>query len=241
MLPLTDVNPTRRRPYVTYVLIAINIIVFLIMLPYSPSQVQAVFVNYSIVPDLVTHEPFSTETLLDFVRSMFFHSGWLHLLSNMLYLWIFGDNIEDRLGKILYLVLYFASGFVAGFAQVAISPESQIPLVGASGAIAGVLGGYALLFPNASVRGLIIFGFFANVVELPALVVLGFWFVTQLFSGVASLGVDTMSGGVAFFAHIGGFVAGLVLTWLFTRFVPQPPVDQRREWLNRRYGRSGER
>jgi membrane associated rhomboid family serine protease len=237
MLPLTDANPTRRTPYVTYILIAINVIVFITQLGLSERQLQSVFVNDAIVPFAVTNEPLSTETLLDFVRSMFFHSGWLHLLSNMLYLWIFGDNIEDRLGKILYVILYFASGFAAGFAQVAISPQSQIPLVGASGAIAGVLGGYALLFPNASVRGLVFFGFFANVVELPALLVLGFWFVTQLFSGVASLGVDTMTGGVAFFAHIGGFVTGLVLTWLFTRFVPQPPIDQRREWLYRRAGR----
>ena len=237
MLPLNDVNPTRRTPYVTYALIAINVIVFITQLGLSPRQLQFTFLDQAIVPALVTRDPFSMETLLDFICSMFFHGGWLHLLSNMLYLWIFGDNLEDRLGKILYLLLYFASGFAAGIAQILIAPDSTIPMVGASGAIAGVLGGYALLFPNASVRGLIFFGFFANVVELPALLVLGFWFVTQLFSGVASLGVDTMSGGVAFFAHIGGFVAGLALTWLFMLFVPQPPIDQRREWLYRRYGR----
>lgn len=237
MLPLTDVNPTRRTPYITYLLIAINVIVFITQLGYSPRQLQFVFIDQAIVPLLVTRDPFSTEMFLDFIRSMFFHGGWLHLLSNMLYLWIFGDNIEDRLGKILYVVLYFASGFAAGLAQIAISPQSEIPLVGASGAIAGVLGGYALLFPNASVRGLVFFGFFANVVELPAMLVLGFWFVTQLFNGAVSLGVDTMSGGVAFFAHIGGFVAGLALTWVFMRIVPQPPIDQRREWLYRRYGR----
>jgi|FLYN01.1.fsa_nt_gi membrane associated rhomboid family serine protease len=237
MLPLTDVNPTRRTPYVTYALIAINVVVFLSQLTLSPRELQFTFLNDAIVPLLVTRDPFSVETLLDFVRSMFFHGGWLHLLSNMLYLWIFGDNIEDRLGKLLYLVLYFASGFAAGFAQVAISPESRIPLVGASGAIAGVLGAYALMFPNATVRGLIVFGFVADIIELPAMLVLGFWFVTQLFSGVASLGVDTMTGGVAFFAHIGGFVAGLALTWVFMQIVPQPPIDQRREWLYRRYGR----
>src|SRR5690606_27496486 len=119
-------------------------------------------------------------SLLDMVRSMFFHGGWLHLLSNMLYLWIFGDNVEDRLGKLLYILLYFGSGFAAIWAQVIIDPTSRVPLVGASGAIAGVLGAYAHLFPRASVRGLVFFGFFAQFMQLPALLVLGFWFISQL-------------------------------------------------------------
>ncbi len=237
MLPLMDENPTRRRPYLTYVIIAVNIVVFILQLGYSPGQLERIYFDQAIVPVFVTRDLLSVETLLDFVRSMFFHGGWLHLLSNMLYLWIFGDNIEDRFGRILYLGLYFASGFAAGFAQIAIAPESDVPMIGASGAIAGVLGAYALLFPRASVRGLLFFGFFARMIEMPALVVLGFWFVTQLFNGVASLGVDTMSGGVAFFAHIGGFVAGLVLARIFLLFKPPPPIDRREEWLARRYDR----
>jgi membrane associated rhomboid family serine protease len=237
MLPLMDENPTRSRPYLTYVLIAINVIIFIMQLTYSPRALQRMYFDQAIVPALVTDNLLSVETLLDFLRSMFFHGGWLHLLSNMLYLWIFGDNIEDRLGRMLYLVLYFASGFVAGFAQIVIAPRSDIPLIGASGAIAGVLGAYALMFPNASVRGLLLFGFFARMIEMPALLVLGFWFVMQLFNGVASLGVSTVSGGVAFFAHIGGFVAGLVLARLFLFFKPPPPIDRRQEWLSRRYDR----
>jgi len=237
MLPLSDVNPTRRTPYVTYALIAVNVLVFVSQLGMSPRQLQNVYINDSIVPYLVTHQPFTLDTFFDFIRSMFFHGGWLHLLGNMLYLYIFGDNLEDRFGQVIYLLLYFASGFAAGFAQVAIAPDSTVPLVGASGAIAGVLGGYALLYPGATVRGLVFLGFFSNIVELPALLVLGFWFVAQLFNGVASLGVDTMSGGVAFFAHVGGFIAGIVVTWLFMQIVPQPPPDERREWLYRRYGR----
>jgi membrane associated rhomboid family serine protease len=238
MFPIRDLNPTRRTPVVTYGLILVNVLVFLSQLGLSERDLARLFVDQSIVPLLVTRDPFSVETLLDFVRSMFFHSGWLHLLSNMLYLWIFGDNIEDRFGKILYLALYFISGFAAGFAQILISPESPIPLVGASGAIAGVLGSYAILFPGVRVRGIIFLGFFAQAADFPAVLVLGLWFVMQLFNGVASLGVDTASGGgVAFFAHIGGFVAGLVLTWLLMRLIPQPPADERREMLYQRYGR----
>jgi membrane associated rhomboid family serine protease len=237
MLPLMDENPTRGRPYFTYLIIAVNIVIFLLQLTYSPRQLENMYYEQALVPAFVTRDLLSVETLLDFLRSMFFHGGWLHLISNMLYLWIFGDNIEDRFGRILYLVLYFASGFAAGFAQIAIAPDSEVPMIGASGAIAGVLGAYALMFPSASVRGLLFFGFFARMIELPALVVLGFWFVTQLFNGVASLGVDMIGGGVAFFAHIGGFVAGLLLARVFLFFKPPPPVDRREEWLARRYDR----
>jgi membrane associated rhomboid family serine protease len=236
VLPLSDLNPTRRVPYLTYALIIINVLVFLWELSFSERQLTRIFLDYSVVPYLVTHE-FSTDTLLDFVRSMFFHGGWAHLLGNMLYLWIFGDNIEDRLGKVLYLVLYFASGFVAAFAQVVIDPESTIPLVGASGAIAGVLGSYAVMFPGVRVRGLIFLGIFSQIAEMPALLVLGFWFVMQLFNGIVSLGAPVAGGGVAFFAHVGGFVTGAVLTWVFMSMVPQPPPDQRRDMLYQRQRR----
>lgn len=222
MFPLYDLNPTRRVPVLTYVLIAINVIVFFWQLSLDGRSLQLMFLEQSVVPFLVSRAPFAPESLLDGLRSMFFHGGWLHLISNMLYLWIFGDNIEDRLGKIPFLLLYFISGYAAVYAQVAIDPVSRVPLVGASGAIAGVLGAYALLYPRASVRGLIFFGFFAQFVELPALIVLGFWFILQLFNGLASLGVNTMSGGVAFFAHVGGFVAGLLIAQLMIRFIPDP-------------------
>jgi membrane associated rhomboid family serine protease len=158
----------------------------------------------------------------------------------MLYLGIFGDNVEDRLGKVLYVVFYFACGFAAGLAQVLIAPDSELPLVGASGAIAGVLGSYAVLYPGVRVRGLIFLGFFAQIAELPALLVLGFWFVTQLFSGLSSLGASAALGGVAFFAHIGGFVMGALLTWTFMSITSPPPPDERREMLYRRYGRGND-
>lgn len=224
MLPLSDINPTRRTPILTYVLVAMNVGVFLFQLGMSERELLITYITQAVVPRAVVEAPFAPETLLDMLRSMFFHGGWLHLLSNMLYLWIFGDNVEDRLGKPLYLMLYLGSGFAAIWAQVLIDPTSRVPLVGASGAIAGVLGAYALMFPHVNVRGLVFFGFFAQFVQLPALLVLGFWFVTQLFSGAASLGVQTATGGgVAFFAHIGGFIFGLALAWLLTRLLPPPP------------------
>lgn len=229
MLPLGDINPTRRTPYLTYLLLVLNIGVFVFQLGMSQRELLVMYLDQSVVPHRFSAAPFALESLVDALRSMFFHGGWLHLLSNMLYLWIFGDNIEDRLGRILFLVVYFGSGFAAVYAQVAIDPTSTIPLVGASGAIAGVLGAYAVLFPHAQVRGLIFFGFFAQFVRLPALLVLGFWFVTQLFSGAASLGPQTASGGgVAFFAHIGGFIFGLVAAYLLRPLLPQPPAQEQR-------------
>jgi membrane associated rhomboid family serine protease len=216
-------------------LIVINVIVFLWEQTLSDVRLMSVFMDYSVVPANVYDAPFAIDTILDLVRSMFFHGGWAHLLGNMLYLWLFGDNVEDRLGKILYLVLYFSSGVVAALAQVVIQPLSEIPLVGASGAIAGVLGSYLLLFPGVRVQGIVPLGYFARMTEWPAWAVLGLWFVLQLFNGVLTLGVPTgMSGGVAFFAHIGGFLMGLALTFVLRTFVPQPPPEDTREMLYER-------
>jgi membrane associated rhomboid family serine protease len=240
MLPLSDINPTRRIPILTYILIAINVVVFLIQLSYSPRQLQLTFLNDAIVPLEMTRIGwFAPESLLDIIRAMFFHGGWLHIGSNMLYLWIFGDNIEDRFGRVLYLLLYFLSGFAAAYLQIIIEPQSPIPMVGASGSIAGVLGAYLVLFPGVRVRGLLILGIFARIAEFPAALVLGFWFVTQLFSGVASVGANAaVGGGVAFFAHIGGFVAGVIIALLLAWAVPQPPIPQRYDMLYERYGRN---
>ncbi|MAS38299.1 MAG: rhomboid family intramembrane serine protease [Anaerolineaceae bacterium] len=234
MLPLRDLNPTRRLPLFTYGLIGLNVIIFLWEMSLSPEQLQQAFMQLSVVPANVSADPFSLETLLDMVRSMFFHGGYEHIFGNMLYLWLFGDNVEDRFGGIFYLILYFVSGFVAAIAQVLIDPTSTIPLVGASGAIAGVLGGYLVLFPNIKVQGLMPLGRISTMTEMPAWVVLGFWFVLQLFNGVTSLGAETATGGVAFFAHVGGFVAGLVLAIVFMQIAPQPPANQRRELLYQR-------
>lgn len=233
MIPLQDLNPTRRRPLFTYGLIALNVLIFLWEQTLSPDQLQRAILDISVVPANLTADPFSLESLLDSVRSMFLHGGWAHLGGNMLYLYLFGDNIEDRFGRPLYLLFYLLCGFVAIFAQLLTDPTSTIPLVGASGAIAGVLGCYLVLFPGVRVRGIIPLGFFSRAAEWPAWGVLALWFVLQLFSGLMSLGVET-SGGVAFFAHIGGFVAGAALGWLFMLLVPQPPADLRREMLYER-------
>ncbi len=232
MLPLKDLNPTRRVPVLTYGLIAANVLVFFWEQAQSATAIEEAFLRLALVPANVVQNPLALDTLLDFVRSMFFHGGWVHLLGNMLYLWLFGDNLEDRMGGPLFLLFYFVSGFTASLAQIAIDPTSSIPLIGASGAIAGVLGGYLIMFPGIRVRGIIPLGFFVRIAEWPAWAVLGLWFVLQVFSGVLSLGVSSgAAGGVAFFAHIGGFLVGLALTWLFMRLVRQPPAPQRRQML----------
>lgn len=236
MFPLQDLNPTRRFPILTYVLIGLNVLVFIWEMTLSPDALQDVFMDLSVVPAYLTSAPFSLEALLDVVRSMFFHGGIAHIGGNMLYLYLFGDNLEDRLGRPLFLLLYFASGFAAALAQVMIDPTSTVPLVGASGAIAGVLGGYLLLFPTVRVRGIIPIGRISRLAEWPAWAVLALWFGLQLFNGVSTLGMD-MSGGVAFFAHVGGFVMGMVFTGLVMWVIPQPPTGQRQDMLYRRASR----
>jgi membrane associated rhomboid family serine protease len=238
MLPLKDINPTRRFPFLTYTLIAINVLVFLWELSLSPSQLETALTSLSVVPARVSADPFSLDSILSVIRSMFFHAGWIHLLSNMLYLYLFGDNVEDRLGRIVYLVLYFGSGFAATVAQVAIDPTSTIVQVGASGAIAGVLGSYLILFPGVRVKGIVPLRYVSFWAEWPAWLVLILWFLVQLFNGTASLGAETGGGGVAFFAHIGGFVFGLILTRLVMLFYPQPPASERREVLYQRARRN---
>ena len=235
MLPLKDLNPTRRIPIMTYGLIAANVVVFFWEQTQTVSELEQLFLRLAVVPASVVQNPLALDTVLDFFRSMFFHGGWAHLLGNMLYLWLFGDNIEDRMGIPLFLIVYFLGGIVASIAQIVVDPNSAIPMIGASGAIAGILGGYLIMFPGVRVRGIIPLGFIARMAEWPAWIVLGLWFVLQLFSGAASIGVETgATGGVAFFAHIGGFIAGLVLTWIFMMLVPQPPTEQRREVLYER-------
>ena len=156
---------------------------------------------------------------------MFLHGGWMHIIGNMLYLWIFGDNIEEALGPLPFIFFYLSAGVIAALSQIAIDPTSRIPTIGASGAVAGVLGAYLVVFPKTRVRTLIFLIRIVRVVQLPAIVVLGFWFVLQLFSGIAAIGVTSTGGGVAWFAHVGGFVAGL-LVGLFLRGRPMPRSAQ---------------
>jgi membrane associated rhomboid family serine protease len=238
MLPIKDLNPTRRFPFLTYAIIVINVLVFLWELSLSPAQLEAALTSLSVVPARVSADPFSLDSILSVIRGMFFHAGWSHLLGNMLYLYLFGDNVEDRLGRIVYLVLYFGSGFAATVAQVAIDPTSTIVQLGARGAIAGVLGSYFILFPGVRVKGIVPLTHIGLWTDWPAWLVLGLWFLVQFFNGAASLGVQTSMAGVAFFAHIGGFVFGLILTLLVMRFYPQPPISERQELLYQRARRN---
>jgi membrane associated rhomboid family serine protease len=209
VLPLRDNIPSATRPTVTWLIIAANLLAFFWEL--SGADVLA----WTLVPARFTADPAGNAVTV--VTAMFLHGGWLHVLGNMLYLWIFGDNVEDRLGHARYALLYLAGGVAAAFAQIAISPGSAVPMLGASGAIAAVLGAYLVLYPRASVYTWV--PLFLGIVPIPAVVWLGLWFVLQLLSGVASLGVQS-GGGVAFFAHVGGFVAGVVLVKLLD---PGPP------------------
>jgi membrane associated rhomboid family serine protease len=211
MIPVADDNPSRRRPVVTYTLIVANILVFLYQWLLG-ERVDAFIQTWGAVPAYITDPGAHPLASLTLISSIFLHGGWAHLIGNMLYLWIFGDNVEDRLGRVGYLAFYLVAGLVAGLAQVLPDPASTIPGVGASGAIAGVLGVYLLLYPTAPVRVMVPGLYMLRLARVPALIVLGFWFVLQLFNGVLSLGSGVAAmGGVAWFAHIGGFVAGLLV------------------------------
>lgn len=215
MIPLSDANPTRRTPIVNWLLIAANIVVFFYELSLPTRQLSGLIASFGVTPSKLllalaqpTHAlPATWETL---ITSQFLHAGWLHIIGNMLYLWVFGDNIEDVMGSFLYLLFYLFSGIIAGISQAVISGPSNVPAIGASGAIAGVLGAYLVLYPLARVSTLIPIFFFATIARIPAVILIGWWFVQQFFYGIATLS-DAASGGVAFWAHIGGFIAGVIL------------------------------
>jgi len=204
MIPISDQNPTRTTPYVTYLLIALNIFAFVIERQLIGGHGESyVIAGYGLVPTRVSADP--SGEAFTVLTSMFMHGGFGHLAGNLLFLWIFGDNVEDAIGHLRYVVFYLSCGVCAAAAQVFTNLASQAPMVGASGAIAGVLGAYLVLFPRAPIT--VFVGFF--LISLPAWVVVGFWFLLQLSGGWAALGLDTASG-VAFFAHIGGFLAGVL-------------------------------
>jgi membrane associated rhomboid family serine protease len=206
MFPIGDDNTSRRTfPVVTYALIALNALFFFVEL----SGGDAFIGQWAFVPRRFLANPGGD--FLTLFTSMFMHAGWVHLLGNMLYLWIFGDNVEDRFGHIKFLIFYLLCGIAATFAQLVFSLGSSVPNLGASGAIAGVLGAYILMFPRGKVNVLMGRG----VIPMPALVVIGLWIVLQFFSGIGSIANTAETGGVAYMAHIGGFIAGFVLTFLF--------------------------
>ena len=206
MFPIRDHNPSGRTPYVTITLIALNVLVFLgYFLSSSERELDVFFLEWGLIPARLTFgEGYGT-----ILTSMFLHGGWMHLAGNMLFLWIFGDNLEDRFGHVGFLLFYLVAGFAAAALQIFADVDSRIPMVGASGAIAGVMGGYLLLFPRAKVDVLFIFIIFFRIFAIRAWIVLGLWFGVQLVFGVST---PSEGGGVAYWAHAGGFMAGLLLT-----------------------------
>jgi len=212
MIPIRDLIPTRRVPIINYLLIAANVFVFIIQWLAGPYE-QTLVYEFALIPASFVSN-LSIGDLTDIFTSMFMHAGLAHIGGNMLYLWIFGDNVEDSMGHSKYVLFYLTGGVVASLTHILTSPGSQIPTVGASGAIAAVLGAYLVLYPQSRVLTIVPIGFFIRMTTLPAGIVLGLWFVLQFFSGVLSLGGPDV-GGVAFWAHIGGFIAGVVMAKLF--------------------------
>jgi membrane associated rhomboid family serine protease len=192
---------------------------------------MAITNTFGVVPQRLTAAWLNPLQLLTLFTSMYLHGGWAHLIGNMLYLWIFGDNVEDSMGKVRFFIFYTLSGLIAALIQVVSAPNLDVPIIGASGAIAGVLGAYLLLFPRARVQTLVPSFYFYRLVWLPAVLVLGGWFLIQLLNGIASINVSMQTGGVAWWAHIGGFGAGMALQVLFRRSDYEPPtsrLDRRR-------------
>jgi membrane associated rhomboid family serine protease len=221
MIPLRDDNPTTLPPVLTISLIAACALVFLYQVSLPPGQDEDFVLQYGAVPSVVAGQAASGAMAVGFpatwtlITSMFLHGGWMHLIGNMLYLWIFGNNIEDAMGHVRFIVFYLVCGVIAALSHMFTDVHSTIPMVGASGAISGVLGAYLLLYPRAQVLVLIPLGLMTRTMYVPAALVLGMWFVLQLVSGGASLGQG--GGGVAWFAHVGGFLAGMALVGLFKR------------------------
>ena len=224
MIPIRDQIKTRRAPIVNYLLIAANVVVFILQMSAGGNQ-QALVSEFALIPSNFT-DGISLGDVRDIFTSMFMHAGLIHLFGNMLYLWIFGDNVEDAMGHFNYLVFYLLGGTAASAAHILLNPSSQLPTVGASGAIGAALGAYLVLYPQSRVATFIPLGFFFTLRLLPAAVVLIMWFILQLFSGVLSLRMEDV-GGTAFWAHIGGFVFGVAIGLLFR---PRRRSDRMQGW-----------
>lgn len=217
MIPLRSTERAYSTATVTAGLIGVNTLIFLYELTLSPGALNRFFENWGIVPDQLR--------LATLVTSMFLHGGWMHLIGNMLFLWVFGKNVEDLIGSGRYFVFYMLCGLISAVVQVVFNPFSRMPTIGASGAIAGVMGAYLIKFPRARIITLVPIFFFITTMEIPAAILLLWWFAIQFFSGFGSLGSnDYNSGGTAWFAHIGGFLAGMLLIKLF------PPKQRWRAW-----------
>jgi membrane associated rhomboid family serine protease len=250
MFPIQDTIPTRNPAIATWLLILANAIVFLFELAMPEDALKQFFYVFGIVPARYTHPGWaylvglSIDDYWPFLTSMFLHGGWAHIIGNMWALWIFGDNVEDRMGPVRFLFFYLLCGLAAGIVHAYTNPDSTMPTVGASGAIAGVMGAYFFLFPYSRVVVLVPVFFFPFFFELPAVTYLGFWALTQVFSGTLSLGNPGDVGGVAWWAHVGGFAAGILLQFLFVkrsgayRRLSRDEYETENAWVPARYWRS---
>ncbi len=228
MFPISDENPSKSVPYVNYTIIVINILIFFFELTLNQQQLAKFIYEYGIVPariffpSFTAKYEFTTSPLTTFFTSMFLHGGWMHIIFNMWALFIFGDNVEDKLGHFKYLIFYLGSGLIAGLIHSAFNYNSTMPSIGASGAIAGVMGAYAVLFPFARIKTLFIFFIFPIIVYIPAFFYIMFWFFIQFFSGTLSL-MGAEGSPIAWWAHIGGFLGGILLLFVFKKDVRFPP------------------
>lgn len=221
MFPLKDTIPSQTIPFMTWIIILINCLVFFFELSLSNTSLEGFINSFGVVP-VIFLSHINADEVSTIISSMFLHGGWAHLIGNMWFLFIFGDNVEDCFGHIGYVFFYVFAGAVAAAAQIFASPQSHMAMIGASGAISGVLGAYFAFYPQARVVTLIPMGMVSRIVELPAIYFLGFWFALQFFSGVSSLAATAEeAGGVAFWAHVGGFVAGLLIAKIFVSIFPR--------------------
>ena len=231
MIPVSDTVHSRTTPYVNLAIIAVNFLVFFYELSLSQADLNLFFFDHGVVPRRLVdwwNSPSGLEEPFTIVSAAFIHGGWLHILGNMIYLWVFGDNIEDALGHVKYAVFYLVAAAGAVALQVAVDTNEVIPMVGASGAIAGILGAYLVLYPRATVGVLIPWFWFFGAIPLPAIFLIGFWFVMQLFTGIASIGTATgASEGIAVWAHVGGFITGFAIVLALRPLIPRRPTFQR--------------
>ena len=231
MIPIQDSVPNRSVPVVTRALVLINVLVFFFELSLPRESIEQFFYLFGLVPARFTHPEwaasvgFPIDTYWPILTHQFLHGGWLHIISNMWMLWIFGDNVEDRMGSVRFGICYLICGCAAGLTHLLTNPNSTVPSVGASGALAGVLGAYILFFPTARLVVMFPIFFFPFFFEVPAVLYLGVWFFTQLYSGTLALVGPGQVGGIAWWAHIGGFVGGMLLCGLFVRRVPRRPLQ----------------
>ena len=218
MIPLRDTIKGETFPFVNIALIVVNVLVFLGELSLTQTQLTELFYTYGAVPSWIVNNFFQGNivgAIVPMITATFLHGGWLHILSNMLFLWVFGDNVEDRMGHFNYFIFYISVGFLGNLAQIIFSPQSTVPIIGASGAVAGILGAYYLLFPKSRVLALIPIIFFFTLMEVKASLFIIFWFILQIFNGVLSLGA--VGNPVAWWAHIGGFIGGVILLRVFVK------------------------